>query len=124
MGEIYPSFYLQRNLKGKANAYLVHKADQGYESLDDMKGTSLSRSTLAMNVIKVIDTMKNEEDEILESIEQNIVGSYKENTSTLIKAEEVNIEGTKNDIQKEKVVEKAKEVEEIDETEISTKTIK
>lgn len=119
-----PNYLNKDNLKGKANAYLVHKADQGYESLDDMKGTSLSRSTLAMNVIKVIDTMKNEEDEILESIEQNIVGSYKENASTLIKAEEVNIEGAKNDIQKEKVVEKAKEAEEIDENEISTKTVK
>ena len=119
-----PNYLNKENLKGKANAYLVHKADQGYQSLDDMKGTSLSRSTLAMNVIKVIDTMKNEEDEILESIEQNIVGSYKENASTLIKAEEVNIEGTKNDIQKEKVVEKAKEAEEINENEISTKTVK
>lgn len=118
-----PNYLNKVHLRGKANAYLVHKADQGYRGLQDMKGTSLSRSTLAMNVIQVLDGMENDEDAIFNGIEQKLVGPYRENVGA-VKAEEVNLEGPKNEIQPQKSIEKEKQVEEVNENEIDTMSIK
>ena len=119
-----PNYLNKPHLKEKATGYLLHKADQGYQGLDDMKGTSLSRSTLAINVIKVLDEMKNDEDTIFNDIETKLVGSYKDGAVVAIKPEDVKNELNQNEIVKEKVVEKEKQAEQIDETEINTMSIK
>ena len=113
-----PNYLNKGNLRGKADAYLVHKANQGYRGIEDMKGTSLSRTTLAMNVIQVIDGMENDEDAIFNGIEQKLVGSYHESAVSAVKAEQVDLEGPKVQAQKEKVVEQEKVVE--NENEIQT----
>ena len=115
-----PNYLNKGHLRGKANAYLVHKADQGYRGIEDMKGTSLSRTTLAINVIQVIDGMKNDENAIFQGIEQKLIGPYRDNVAAIEKAEDVNVEGPKAEPQKEKVVEKEKQVEEVNENEINT----
>ena len=44
--------YLNRdNLLTKGNGYLQHKVDQGYRSMDDMKGTSLGRTKFVIATI-------------------------------------------------------------------------
>ena len=113
-----PNYLDKGHLRGKTIDYLVHKANQGYRGLGDMKGTSLSRTTLAMNVIQVIDGMEKDEDAIFNNIEQKLVGSYHESAVSAVKAEQVNLEGPKVQAQKEKVVEVEKSVE--NENEINT----
>ena len=118
-----PNYLNKEHLKGKANGYLIHKADQGYRGIDDMKGTSLSRTQLAMDVIQVLDTMENDEGTIFQGIEQKLIGPYKENRVPAVKAEDVNLEGPKVDVQKEKTIEKEKQIEEVNENEINTMSL-
>ena len=109
-----PNYLNRTNLKGKASAYLDHKYDQGYHGLENMKGTSLSRSNLAMNVIQTINEMELQEETLMKTLENQVIGDYKDVSNSFLKEEDV-----KEDIIIKEVEEKVVEKENVIDNELS-----
>ena len=89
----HPNYLRKDILKPKAEAYMQHKRDQGYESLEDMKGTALKRGTLCQAVIETCDELDAQEDVIKAGIENEINKAYQSKVSVIINAKEVDIHG-------------------------------
>lgn len=86
--------YMRKDiLRPKAQAYMDHKHAQGYDSLSDMKGTSLKRGTLCQSVIDTCDEFDRQEDSICEDIEIEINTGLQGKVGLVISAEEVDVLG-------------------------------
>lgn len=104
--------YLRKDvLRPKAQAYMDHKRDQGYGSLEDMKGTSLKRGTLCQSVIDVCDELDREEEQIREDIEIEINTGFKGKVGLFISAEEVDIFDDGNQIKSDNEIHKEAKIE-------------
>ena len=87
----HPNYLRKDILKPKAEAYLQHKRDQGYESLEDMKGTALKRGTLCQAVIDTCEELDAQEDIIKAGIDNEINRAYQGKVSAIVNAKEVDI---------------------------------
>ena len=92
----HPNYLRKDVLRPKAQAYLDHKHDQGYETLADMKGTSLKRGTFCQSVIDVCDELDEQEAAIKEDIDIQINTGLNGKVGLIINADQVDIFGETN----------------------------
>ena len=86
-----PNYLRQDILKPKAEAYREHQRQQGYESLEDMKGTPLKRGTLTQAVIDVCDELEQQRPQISEDIDIKLNTGLDGKVGLIISEQEVNI---------------------------------
>ena len=111
----HPDYLRKDILRPKAVAYMDHKKDQGFNSLEDMKGTALKRGTLCQSVIDVCDELSEQDAAIHEDIDIKINTGLNGKIGLIINAQQVDVNGDlerapdQNQPQKEKAVEAKKE---------------
>lgn len=86
-----PNYLRQDILKPKAEAYREHQRQQGYGSLEDMKGTPLKRGTLTQAVIDVCDELEQQRDQISEDIDIKLNTGLNGKVGLIISEDEVNV---------------------------------
>ena len=90
----HPNYLKKDILRPKAEAYRQHQRRQGYNSLEDMKGTSLKRGTLAQATIDVCDELDAQEEGLREDINIEIdTGLKNGKVGLIISSQEVDIMG-------------------------------
>ena len=88
----HPNYLRKDVLRPAAQAYRDHQRQQGYNSLEDMKGTPLKRGTLTQTVIDVCDELDQQEAQIREDIEIEInTGLQNGKVGLIINAAEVDV---------------------------------
>ena len=87
----HPNYLRKDILKPKAQAYMNRKHRQGYATVEDMKGTSRSRGTLAQAVIDTCNEFEEQKNQITEDIEIAINTGFNGKVGLIINAKEVDV---------------------------------
>ena len=98
----HPNYLRKDILKPKAQAYMDRKHRQGYATVEDMKGTSRSRGTLAQAVIDTCDEFEEQKNQINEDIEISIRTGFNGKVGLIINAKEVDVNDNAAESEQEK----------------------